>query len=225
MQWTRGTVGQYDALEELGNAGWNFASLQRLANVKRPLYLRRTYFSLSYMKKSENFHVPNQAQIDLGITYVPSAHGHHGNVNTGFPNPYPCPLCKLWDALINATGAVLPNLRTNGSLDQCSGSPQGAARCSYSLLPGPSAGPNAGINVRSSSVRSYIYSLPEQERPNLSILVEHRAIKIIWAEGNVFQPTPRGVAFQAEGVPEATFIAFVDKEVIVSCGTLGVSGT
>lgn len=29
MQWTRGTIGQYDALEELGNPGWNFNSLQR----------------------------------------------------------------------------------------------------------------------------------------------------------------------------------------------------
>ena len=28
MMWTRGTVGQYDALEELGNPGWNFTSLQ-----------------------------------------------------------------------------------------------------------------------------------------------------------------------------------------------------
>ena len=28
MMFTRGTIGQYDALEELGNPGWNFTSLQ-----------------------------------------------------------------------------------------------------------------------------------------------------------------------------------------------------
>ena len=33
MMWTRGTIGQYDAMEELGNPGWNFASLQGYVHV------------------------------------------------------------------------------------------------------------------------------------------------------------------------------------------------
>ncbi|TFK33633.1 hypothetical protein BDQ12DRAFT_690833 [Crucibulum laeve] len=202
MQWTRGTVSQYDAIEKLGNPGWNFASFQK------------------YMKKAESFHTPTQEQLDLGITYFPSAHGNTGRVVTGFPNPYPCPLCTLWDAFSNATATAVPSIST-GDIDQCSGDPRGYARCSYSIIPGPSTGPDAGNNIRSSSVKSYIHSLAPTDRPNLHILTGHTATKIIWDPKSLKKiPTPSAVTFRS-GNSSTTFSAIVRKEVIVTAGAIG----
>ncbi|TFK36037.1 alcohol oxidase [Crucibulum laeve] len=204
MQWTRGTASQYDALEKLGNPGWNFASMQR------------------YMRKAEAFHTPNQAQINLGITFSSDAHGKSGRVITGFPNPYPCPLCKLWDTLVEATVAVIPGLRNGGNIDQCSGNPNGVARCSYSIIPGASNGPNAGVNIRSSAAQSFLYSLPPNDRPNLYILTENLATKIIWKpKPHTELPTPRAIAFQDVRSPQSSFLALVNREVIVSSGSIG----
>ncbi|KIJ45888.1 GMC oxidoreductase [Sphaerobolus stellatus SS14] len=203
MQWTRGTAAQYDALEKLGNPGWNFDSMQK-----------------RYMKKSERFHKPTLNQTNLGVTFQPSAHGLNGRVSTGFPNPYPCPLCNLWDVLIQASSAVFPGIRTTGEIDQCSGDPRGVSRCSYSIIPGSDSDLEAGENIRSSSAESYVYSLSPNDRPNLHILVEHKAVNIVWNEHPDLPPSARGVAFQAESDPSQSFLAIVQKEVIVSLGAL-----
>ncbi|TFK37176.1 hypothetical protein BDQ12DRAFT_724342 [Crucibulum laeve] len=204
MQWTRGTVSQYDAMEKLGNPGWNFASMQQ------------------YMKKAEAFHTPNEAQINLGVTFSSDAHGKSGRVITGFPNPYPCPLCKLWDALVNATIQIIPGLRSGGNIDQCSGHPNGVARCSYSIIPGASDGPTAGVNIRSSAAQSFLYSLPPNNRPNLHVLTGHLATKIIWnSKSRTELPTPQAIAFQDVESPQFSFLALVKREVIVSSGSIG----
>ncbi|KAF8811144.1 alcohol oxidase [Phlegmacium glaucopus] len=204
MQWSRGTIGQYDALEELGNPGWNFRSLQ------------------GYMKKAEGFRAPNAAQVKLGVLFDTDAHGTSGHVVTGFPNPYPCPECTILDTLINATASVIPNLRTSGDIDQCSGDPRGSARNVLSLIPGASDGPNVGNNTRSSAAQSFLYTLPLTSRPNLHILVQHRATRIIWNEiVNGGLPRPQGVAFQSQDSPAGEMTINVEKEVIVSAGTLG----
>ncbi|KAF8986906.1 hypothetical protein BDQ17DRAFT_1375624, partial [Cyathus striatus] len=64
MQWSRGTVGQYDALEELGNEGWNFKTMQQ------------------YTKKAEHFHTPNANQTSLGVGFNATAHGQNGNIDS-----------------------------------------------------------------------------------------------------------------------------------------------
>jgi len=176
------------------------------------------------MKKSERFHPPSEAQEALGVTYQPSAHGFLGPVNAGFPNPYPCPLCSLWTTLIDAAAVVFPGIRTTGNLDQCNGDPRGVARCSYSIIPGPSEGPKVGQNIRSSSVKSYVYSLESSARPNLQILLQHRAIKIAWKEDQA-TPTPKGIIFELESSPSQSFFVPVTEEVIISLGALSVSGT
>ncbi|KAF8998504.1 hypothetical protein BDQ17DRAFT_1361891 [Cyathus striatus] len=233
MQWTRGTVGQYDALEELGNEGWNFKTMQK------------------YMKKAENFHIPNANQTSFGVGFDATAHGKNGKIGTGFPNPYPCPSCKLWDALVNSTAQTYPGIRADNKIDQCDGDPRGVARCSYSITPGSSDGTTQ--NIRSSSVHGYIYSLAPEERPNLSILTGHLATKIVWktktqlepptikvVEGrtnesllqfvnNIFlkntttskPPSPEGVAFEALTSSSQSFVAQVAKEVIVTSGAIG----
>ncbi|KAF9002545.1 hypothetical protein BDQ17DRAFT_1357062 [Cyathus striatus] len=202
MQWTRGTVGQYDALEELGNEGWNFNTLQK------------------YMIKAEKFHVPDANQTSLGVAFDAAAHGTKGKIDSGFPNPYTCPSCKLWDALVNSTAQVFPGIRADETVDQCSGDPQGVARCSFSITPGTSDG--ATQNVRSSSAHGYVYSLTPVQRPNLSILTGHLATKIVWkAKALSEPPTPEGVAFEIPTSSSQSFVARVAKEVIVTCGSIG----
>jgi len=176
------------------------------------------------MKKSERFHPPSLQQEALGATYQPSVHGFAGHVNAGFPNPYLCPLCTLWDTLIHAITAVFPGIRTTGNIDQCSGDPRGAARCSFSIIPGPRTGPNVRQNVLSSSAKSYIYSLGPSARPNLHILVQHRAIRIVWKR-DVFTPTPDRIIFETEDFPSQSFFVSLTKEVIICLGALSVSIT
>ena len=222
MQWTRGTIGQYDALEELGSPGWNFASLQGYVPscLVIGIYMKPT---LRYMKKAEQFHMPDAAQINLGVLFDSDAHGIFGEVISGFPNPYPCPQCTYLDTLINATASVVPNLRTS-DIDLCSGDPRGSARNVLSLIPGTNQGPNARNNTRSSAAQSYLFTLPPTAKPNLYILVQHRATRIIW---NNFQdagqpPRPQRVAFQSQDSPAGEMMINVEREVIISSGTLGV---
>ena len=175
------------------------------------------------MKKAEKFQTPDAAQVELGVLFDPDAHGTTGLVVTGFPNPYPCPQCTILDTLINATASVIPNLRTSGDIDQCSGDPRGSARNILSLIPGVSEGPNARNNTRSSASQSYLFALPPTARPNLYILIEHRATRIIWNNFGTGQlPKSQGVAFQSQDSPTGEMTVNIDKEVIVSCGSLGV---
>ena len=173
------------------------------------------------MKKAEQFRTPNAAQINLGVLFDPDAHGTSGHVVTGFSNPYPCPQCNLLDTLINATASVIPNLRTSGDIDLCSGDPRGSARCILSIIPGNTQGPNLRNNTRSSAAQSYLFSLPPTAKPNLHILVEHRATRIIWNTTGQL-PRPRGVAFQSQDSPAGEMMINVEREVIISAGTLGV---
>ena len=173
------------------------------------------------MKKAEQFRTPNPAQIKLGVLFDSDVHGKSGHVVTGFPNPYPCPECEIWDTLISATASVIPKLRTSDGIDLCSGDPRGSARTILSIIPGTGQGPNVRNDTRSSSAQSYLFSLPPTARPNLFILVEHRATRIIW--NTIGQlPRPQGVAFQSQDSPAGEMMINVEKEVIISAGTLGV---
>ena len=175
------------------------------------------------MKKAEQFRAPNADQINLGVVFDPHAHGTSGNVVTGFSNPYPCPQCNILDTLINATASVVPNLRTSGDIDVCSGDPRGSVRTILSIIPGTNQGPNEKNNTRSSAAQSYLFSLPPTAKPNLHILVNHRATRIIWHNTTGQLPRPQGVAFQSQDSPAGEMMIKVEKEVIISAGTLGVS--
>ena len=174
------------------------------------------------MKKAEEFRTPNAAQINLGVLFDPDAHGTSGQVVTGFSNPYPCPQCNILDSLINATASVIPNLRTSDDIDFCSGDPRGSARCILSIIPGTSQGPNERNDTRSSAAQSYLFSLPPTSKPNLHILVNHRATRIIWNTTTGQLPRPQGVAFQSQDLAAGEMVINVEKEVIISAGTLGV---
>ena len=177
------------------------------------------------MKKAEQFRTPNEAQINLGVLFNPDVHGTSGQVVTGFSNPFPCPQCNILDTLINATASVIPGLRTSDEIDFCSGDPRGSARTILSIIPGTSSqGPNERNNTRSSASQSYLFSLPPASKPNLHILVNHRATRIIWNTTTGQLPRPQGVAFQSQDSPAGEMTINVEREVIISAGTLGVRG-
>jgi choline dehydrogenase len=66
MTYLRGDAAEIDAWEDLGNTGWNWASL------------------LPYYKKSERFKTPTESQVAAGATYERQNHGFDGPVHTGY---------------------------------------------------------------------------------------------------------------------------------------------
>jgi choline dehydrogenase-like flavoprotein len=68
MVFDRGSKGDYDRWEALGNPGWNFASL------------------LPYFKRSEKFTPPDSKLQAEGweVEYDPAYHGEHGHVQSSF---------------------------------------------------------------------------------------------------------------------------------------------
>ena len=68
MTYIRGDAPLFDSWEELGNPGWNWASL------------------LPYYKKSEKYTIPNPEQLAAGATYESEYHGFAGHLDTGYVN-------------------------------------------------------------------------------------------------------------------------------------------
>ena len=66
MTYVRGDAAQFDAWEDLGNPGWNWATL------------------FPYFKKSENYTVPSDTQLAAGATFEYQYHGFEGPVHVGY---------------------------------------------------------------------------------------------------------------------------------------------
>ena len=67
MTYIRGDTAQFDAWEDLGNPGWNWATL------------------FPYYKKSEKYTVPSNTQVAAGATFEYQDHGFDGHVHVGYP--------------------------------------------------------------------------------------------------------------------------------------------
>ncbi|TLS30500.1 hypothetical protein PpBr36_02484 [Pyricularia pennisetigena] len=67
MNYIRAEKAEIDALEKLGNPGWNWNTL------------------FPYYKRNERFTVPSEAQAKAGIKYKAEYRGTDGPVRTGFP--------------------------------------------------------------------------------------------------------------------------------------------
>jgi len=67
MVWYRPSKAELDKLEDLGNAGWNWNTLE------------------PYMIAAERHIPPDATQIAQGAGSDPDVHGHSGFVNTSFP--------------------------------------------------------------------------------------------------------------------------------------------
>jgi choline dehydrogenase len=69
MTYIRGNVAEFDAWEQLGSQGWNWAAL------------------LPYFKKSESYTIPTASQLAAGATFESRYHGFDGPLHVGYiPN-------------------------------------------------------------------------------------------------------------------------------------------
>ncbi|KAK0560099.1 hypothetical protein OC844_003980 [Tilletia horrida] len=201
---TRGDVAQFDNIGKLGNAGWDYSSL------------------LTYMKKSENFIVPNSAQVNAGAQYNASAHGSGGPVTIRFGDiqgasrrsaegAYPRFAKRFYTGPYqrNFVQAIKKAIGTDQVADLSAGHTNGVAFTPNSMLRGPG-------NLRSSSAIAYLN--PVENRPNLVVLTTWRGWKINWASGSG-TPTATGVVIQQSN-GGTTYNVKATREVIVAAGAI-----
>lgn len=86
MTYIRGDAAEFDAWEDLGNSGWNWATLF-------PCY-----------KKSEKYTIPSDTKLAAGATYKSQYHGFNGDVHTGYPltlrnGSSAPPVIQTWEGL------------------------------------------------------------------------------------------------------------------------------
>ncbi|KAF7984892.1 hypothetical protein HWV62_10891 [Athelia sp. TMB] len=184
-----------------------------------------------YMKKSEHFHVPNAYQVSLGATSTPSVHGTSGPVSVSYPQPYLGTFS--FAAYISSLLSYFKPTGLRQIPDVCSGSPHGAVRFFYSLLPG--ASPDAaGDNRRCSSAVAYVYPYANGadagQKSNLTVLVGALATGIVWGNASQGLQVASGVSYAAApsspAPPANTTLGTIyhveaSKEVIVCAGALG----
>ena len=86
MTYIRGDTAQFDAWEDLGNPGWNWANL------------------FPYFKKSEKYTIPSNTQLAAGATFEYQYHGFDGHVHVGYPlalvnGSYAPTVIETWEGL------------------------------------------------------------------------------------------------------------------------------
>lgn len=182
MVYLRGDAAEYDAWETLGNEGWNWGSL------------------FPYFKRSENFTIPDAAQIAVGATYVAEYHGEDGYLDTGFP--YALDDGPFYDDYLQ----TLSTAGISGIPDPNGGSTEGLSPYPLTL--------DRDADVREDAARAYYQ--PVEGRPNLSV-IQGTVSKITWGESSCELVQATGVEYlDASG--ELCQLG-VEKEVVVSAGT------
>ncbi|KAJ7695029.1 hypothetical protein B0H17DRAFT_1056102 [Mycena rosella] len=152
MVWYRPTSTELDALESLGNPGWNSTTM------------------FPYMKAIEHNHPPSAAQRADGAGLVRSHHGFHGLVNVSFPVPMRIPAAQ---AIYKA--AVLLVFGIPDSPDLSARKNSVSASTSWTIW----WDPVAQVTRRASAAYSLLY--PEsQQQDTLTVLAEHTVSKVIF---------------------------------------------
>ncbi|PVF93076.1 alcohol oxidase [Serendipita vermifera] len=97
MFFDRGSKGDYNLWEQLGNPGWGWNGL------------------LPYFIKSETFHPPTQeVQQEFNLTYDPSVHGTSGPVHSSYP-PFLYPAIRNFLAVFKEYGSHVPRDGASGA--------------------------------------------------------------------------------------------------------------
>jgi choline dehydrogenase-like flavoprotein len=154
-----------------------------------------------YYKKSEGFQVPTQDQIASGADYYAEYHGKNGPMKVGWPK-------------FLTNGSVLPIL--DESLNQI-GVPYNRD-VNGGLMVGLTSHPNTidrEANIRQDAARAYYW--PYQNRPNLKIITNTQANKIIWGNDSDGDAVASGVEVSNINGKQ---IIYASKEVILSAGSL-----
>ncbi|KAJ7493391.1 hypothetical protein B0H11DRAFT_2156341 [Mycena galericulata] len=172
MVWYRPTATELDAIEGLGNPGWNSTTM------------------FPYMKAIEHNIPPSAAQRAEGANLVPSVHGFHGSVNVSFPVPMRIPAAQV---IYKAAIALVFGIPDSPDLSARNGSV--SASTSWTIW----WDPVAQITRRASAAYSLLYPKPKQQK-TLTVLTEHKVAKVIFdknmkATGLQFGPTTGGTLY------------------------------
>ncbi|KAJ8508036.1 hypothetical protein ONZ45_g9651 [Pleurotus djamor] len=166
---------------------------------------------LPFFKRSETVVPPTAEQIQEGdITFDAAVHGTEGRVHVGYPNFF-FPQSKLWREAALRAGLT-------GDKDLSSGDPKGV-----------------GVTVESINVANYTrcsavcaYYTPFSSRPNLHVITNATASRIIWDDSHHSQGLNErakslravGVEYFVSGSQQKKSISVL-REVVVSAGTIG----
>lgn len=198
--WNAPSKSQVEAIAALGNEGWSWEDL------------------LGYFKRAQDYHPPSAELIESpGVTYDPRVHNADGPVTISHPNITYVP--QTQSVFVEAVKTALDMDRAR---DLQSGDNVGVAFVAQTIHP------NSTLQ-RVSSATSY-YTPIENRRPNLTILLNSRATRIVWKDcaqapqknerrGEAASVEAVGIEIQqAQG--GQTFTARTRGEVILSAGSM-----
>ncbi|KFY06762.1 hypothetical protein V492_07762 [Pseudogymnoascus sp. VKM F-4246] len=187
QMYVRGQNLDFDDWKTLGNKGWGFKDL------------------LPYFTKHEHFDDPSgyttKPNIPLETTYDAGLHGTNGPIHTSF-STWRLPLEKEWIAASSTLGE-----RMGSPLEAWNGDHMGTHH-SLSTID--------RSNGEMTGTRSYAttgYLLPNAQRPNLRVLTDALATKLVVSEAGEVT----GVEFI---YAEKSHTVLVKKEVVLSAGTM-----
>ncbi|KAJ7067605.1 GMC oxidoreductase-domain-containing protein [Mycena amicta] len=207
MELTRASSVEYDAIEELGNPGWNWNEF--LKYFKKGCFIAAAFYVANPSSQSESFTYSGEEAEAYGMHFDANAHGTDGPLQKTFP--------RSMDILVH------PALQTADIL--------GIRRNSD-----PSAGDNRGIFVatkaidmnatRSSAACIILYPVqlislkayyePNKNRPNLVIHTGARVARLLTAKGSGSGIVVQGVEY-LQG--EVLKVLKASKEVILCAGS------
>lgn len=157
-----------------------------------------------YYKKGEDFQVPTPAQYSAGANYEPSYHGKSGPLLVGWT-------CDMQNSTVHTElKRTYKHLGIPYLPDVNGGNMHGYSMFARTV--------NRAENVREDAARAYYY--PVASRPNLSIMLNTTANRILWAnQTGTFGPAvASGVEVtRSDGTVETVK---ANKEVILSAGSL-----
>ncbi|KAJ6516811.1 hypothetical protein C8R47DRAFT_1268497, partial [Mycena vitilis] len=192
MVWYRPTSTELDAIEDLGNPGWNSDSL------------------FPYMKAIEHNYPPSLAQRADGADYVPADHGFSGPVNVSFPVPMRIPTAQT---IYKAAIALVFGIEDSPDLSDRTGSVSASTSWTIWWDPTNLIFPTQ-ITRRASAAYSLLYPQSKQ-LPTLTVLTEHKVAKVIFdknmkATGLQYGPASGGTLQTVN----------VKREVLLAAGSL-----
>ncbi|KAJ5998620.1 hypothetical protein N7451_006430 [Penicillium sp. IBT 35674x] len=155
---------------------------------------------LPYYKKSEGFQVPTPDQVANGADYYITYHGQNGPVKTGWPYG------MANSSVLPVLDETLSQIRVSYNRDVNGGNMVGLTVHPDTV--------DREANVRQDAARAYYW--PYQQRPNLKIITNTYANKIIWSNDS-HEAVATGVEVTG---PDGVLTVHASKEVILSAGSL-----
>jgi len=175
---------------------------------------------LPFFKKSEIATPPNPFQVQTeGVSFDLSVHGFNGKVKVGFPNFFFIQ-AEMWrNASVRLGFPRSPDL-ANGNPHAMGVAPNSLD--THNNTRGVTNSFSVYIAQSKSDVRcsaACAYFTPVASRPNLTVILNAAVSRIVWknitSSGNIIAA---GVEYIQGG---QTFVVSVEREVVVSAGTIG----